>query len=546
MSRQQLTERFKGRLPLIQVVLDGWGLGREDETNAIFRANTPLMDKLQREFPTTQLFAHGTHVGLPSENDLGGSEVGHLTLGAGCIYEQGPTYINRLIESGELFESPALVKLVKNCLDHQTPLHLIGLLSDGYIHSHIDHFEALIKHAFKVGIKQCYVHPLLDGRDVPIQSAEKYTDQLEELFAELKSQRPEIDYAFASGGGRETITMDRDNDWDKVEAGWNAHVRGKAGDYFGTITEAINTFRERQPDIIDQALPAFVLVRDGQPIGPIRDNHSVIFVNYRADRATEFTQAMVLDDFDGFDRSPRPNVQYAGLMIYDQDNQLPPDYIVGPTKVDNPFGRRILEQNLNQFRLTETQKFAHVTFFYNGGYREPLDAKKEEYYLINSDRIPSFDLKPEMKAYEISQKAVEFILNGQFQYGLINFANTDMVGHSGSMEAAIKAAETVDKALGPIVEAVKKMNGVLIITADHGNADEMLSFNKKKNNWELNTKHSLNPVPFILYDPLFKPGDYQLKSAKEHNLTLANVAATNFMLLGRDVPSDLDEPLFVV
>ncbi len=543
MNLQQLQSYFSGRM-LTHIVLDGWGIGHEDENNAIYLAKTPVMDRLLRDYPSTQLLTHGPHVGLPSEKDMGGSEVGHMTMGAGCVMEQGPTFIKRLIDSGAFFDSPVLNKLIQNCLEYQTPLHLMGLLSDGNIHSHIDHAISIIRYAYKRGVKQLYVHALLDGRDVAIQSALEYTELLEKLFHELKSENSEIDYAFASGGGREAITMDRDQNWSKIEEGWNAHVRGDHPNRFASIEQAILHFREEDPHIIDQALPAFVIERDGQPVGPIRDNHSLIFFNFRADRAIEFTRAVVEDDFSHFDRSPRPNILFSGMTVYDQDTQIPENHLVGSASVDNPLGKRILEAGMKQFRLTETQKFAHVTFFFNGGYKEPLDNKKENYHLIDSDKVPSFDLKPAMKASEIAQQANAFIRSQEYQFGLINFANTDMVGHSGNLEAAIQATEASDQAVGEIIKAVDEVSGLLVITADHGNAEEMRSFNKAKNAWEPNTKHSRNPVPFIIYDPLYR-GQYRLKSADVESLNLSHIAATDLIMLGLPAPSDINDPLFV-
>ncbi len=545
MTPTQLAEQFRERSPLIHVILDGWGIAPASEHNAIFQARTPVMDHLRQNFPHTELLTHGPHVGLPSEKDMGGSEVGHMTMGAGIVMEQGPTYIKRLIDTGEFQKSPVLEKLIQNCLKRQTPLHLIGLLSDGNIHSHLDHFTAIIRHAFSVGIKKLYVHPLLDGRDTPIQSALDYTESLEKLFHELQQQHAEIDYAFASGGGREVITMDRDTNWSKVEAGWNVHVRGESANRFESIAQAIEHFRQEQSGIIDQNLPGFVIVRDGAPVGPIQDHHSVIFMNFRADRALEFSQAMLEDDFPHFDRTPRPQVIYAGMMVYDQEIQFPENHLVGATVVENPFGKRILEKGLKQFRLTETQKFAHVTFFYNGGYRTPLDPSAEIYQLIDSDKVSSFELAPLMKAHQIQQQAVEFIAAQEYDYGLINFANADMVGHTGNLKAAIAGIEAVDQALGKIVKKIKEVSGVLVITADHGNADQMRSFNKKKGLWERDTRHSLNPVPFIIYDPLYQ-NDYQLKPPSDSQpLNLSQIAATNFILLGQAMPSDLNDSLFL-
>ena len=542
-SLKSLQQNFSGRGPLIHVVLDGWGVGAPDETNAIHQAALPVMDRLRQNFPYTQLWTHGKYVGLPSENDLGGSEVGHMTMGAGIIKQQGPTLIRKLIQSGDFFKIPALSKIIKNCLNHDTPLHLLGLLSDGNIHSHLDHMQTIVRHAFQAGIRRCYVHALLDGRDVGVQSALTYTEPFEKLFAELKEQRAEIDYAFASGGGREAITMDRDNNWEKVEAGWNIHVQGKSENSFPCIKDAIEYFRIKSPGIIDQDIPGFVIVRNGKAIAPIEDNHGLIFTNFRGDRAIEFSRAILADDFPHFERPVRPQVMFAGMTQYDQDNEIPPEYLVGTPEVDDPFGKRILELGLKQFRLTETQKYPHVTFFYNGGYREPLDSSMENYHLIASDKIQSFASQPAMKAGEIRNKAVEFIRSGEYQYGLINFANADMVGHTGDFQAAVHAVETIDAALDSIVSVIDEMKGLLVITADHGNADQMLIQNCN-GTMEINTKHSLNPVPFMIFDPLYN-GDYHLKPfGEDFNNNLSNVAATNFILLGQSVPDDLAPPLF--
>ena len=540
---KKLQQYFSGRGPLIHVVLDGWGVGAADETNAVNRANLPVMSRLIQGCPYTQLWTHGKYVGLPNEKDMGGSEVGHMTMGAGMVMEQGPTLIQNLLQSGEFFENPVLSRIIQNCVERDTPLHLLGLLSNGNIHSHVDHTEAIIRHAFQSGIRRCYLHALLDGRDVGVQSALDFTEPLEKLFSELKGQRPGIDYAFASGGGREVTTMDRDNNWEKIETGWQIHVQGQSENQFPSIRDAIEHFRKQNPEIIDQDIPGFVIIRNGEAVGRIEDQHALIFTNFRGDRATEFSQAVLADDFPYFERYRCPEVLFAGMTQYDQDNQIPPDYLVGTPVVEEPFGKRILELGLKQFRLTETQKFAHVTFFYNGGYREPLDPLQENYHFISSDKIPSFAERPAMKAPGISKKAVEFINSGEYQYGLINFANADMVGHTGDFQATVQAVEAVDAALDNIVRAIDAVNGLLVITADHGNADEMLISNQN-GTLTTSTKHSLNPVPFLIYDPLYN-GDYRLKPfGQDYNNNLSNIAATNFLLLGQAVPDDLAPSLF--
>ena len=543
LSLKNLQQYFSGRGPLIHVVLDGWGVGAADETNAVNRANLPVISRLIRGCPYTQLWTHGKYVGLPNEKDMGGSEVGHMTMGAGMVMEQGPTLIQDLLQSGEFFENPVLSRIIQNCVERDTPLHLLGLLSNGNIHSHVDHTEAIIRHAFQSGIRRCYLHALLDGRDAGVQSALDFTEPFEKLFSELKGQRPGIDYAFASGGGREVITMDRDNNWEKIETGWQIHVQGQSENQFPSIRDAIEHFRKQNPEIIDQDIPGFVIIRNGEAVGRIEDQHALIFTNFRGDRATQFSRAVLADEFPYFERYRCPEVLFAGMTQYDQDNQIPPDYLVGTPVVEEPFGKRILELGLKQFRLSETQKFAHVTFFYNGGYREPLDPLKENYHFIASDKIPSFAERPAMKASGISKKAVEFINSGEYQYGLINFANADMVGHTGDFQATVRAVEAVDSALDNIVRAIDAVNGLLVITADHGNADEMLISNQN-GTLEISAKHSLNPVPFLIYDPLYN-GDYRLKPfGQEYNNNLSNIAATNFLLLGQAVPDDLAPSLF--
>lgn len=541
---QALIERFSGRKPLINIILDGFGIGKADESNAIFLASTPFIDHLGTKYANTALFTHGKHAGLPGEKDLGGSEVGHLTMGAGTIISQGPTLITNAIKDGSFFQSPALIDALENA--KSGALHLIGLLSDGNVHSHIDHFIAVIQEAARKGVQNCRIHALLDGRDVGVQSAEIYVEQLEAVFKEVLSAHPTWDYSFASGGGREVITMDRDKTWAKVEKGWNTHVLGQSGHIFDSALEAIEHFRAQTPDLIDQDCPPFNIRNSKGEIAKICDGDSVLFMNFRADRAIELTLALTEADFSGFERVQRPDIYFASMMIYDEDNNVPQNRILGNAHVDNPFGKRILELGLDQFRLAETQKYAHVTFFFNGGYRNPLDPDKETYYLINSDKIDSFAAAPQMKALEIADQAVEFIKSGRYDFGLVNFANTDMVGHTGDMQATIKSAEVVDAAVMKICKAIEEVNGIAIITADHGNADEMIITGKKTGQPEVSTKHSINPVPFFIFDPGYQ-GEYKLKQLSDETiLDLSMIAATNFILLGQKVPEDLNESLFLV
>ena len=527
--------------PVLLIVMDGWGIGTGGPEDAIAQANTPVFDRLWSDYAHTTLMTHGPYVGLPAKNDMGGSEVGHLTMGAGEILDQGPTRINKAVADGSFLKSDALQQVMAAGETGGT-IHLMGLLSDGNIHSHINNFKALINAAFERGIKSLRVHALLDGRDVGIQTAQKYVCELEEDFTFINSSDG-FDYCFASGGGRERIVMDRDRDWSKVEQGWNLMVHGQGDQRFPSMMAAIEHMRRENPDLIDQDMDGFVIVDDhDQPRGAMHDGDAVVMVNFRGDRAIEITEAFELDDFDGFDRGSRPDVVYAGMMVYDEDRNLPALQLMGPSSVANPFGRRILELGIKQFRLTETQKYPHVTFFFNGGYRQPLDASMEDYILIPSDKGVSFSDAPEMKANEIAEKAIELVNTGEYGFGLINIANADMVGHCGIMAPAIRAIETVDAAVGRIIEALSAVGGSALITADHGNAEEMMVFNKDGES-EACTKHSINPVPCILFDPAYD-GSYSLRQPDDQQTILtqpglAHLAGTLFEAMGLPVPDDI-------
>jgi len=543
-------KHFTGKGPVLLMIMDGWGMGSGGPEDAIAHADTPVFDRLWKNYAHTTLMTHGPYVGLPAAKDLGGSEVGHLTMGAGLILDQGPTRINKAIADGSFYRSDALQQVIAAGEKGGT-LHLLGLLSDGNIHSHIDHFLALIDHAFEKGVKRLRLHALLDGRDVGIQTAEKYVARIEQAFVYVNDSDG-FDYRFASGGGREQVIMDRDHNWSKVEEGYNAMVHGASERRFRSMLDAINHFRGETPGIVDQDLPGFVIVdSDDRPVGTVNDGDAVVMVNFRGDRAIEITEPFCLDEFDGFDRGGAngkgPAVTYAGMMVYDEDRDLPALQLMGPTKVAMPFGRRILEMGIKQFRLTETQKYPHVTFFFNGGYREPLDPSMEDYILIPSDKGITFSDKPEMKAPEIADKAIELIESGDYGFGLINFANADMVGHCGHIEPAVKAIEAVDTAVGRIVAALEKAGGCALITADHGNAEEMKIHTDHGD--EPSTKHSINPVPCILFDPMYE-NSYMLReaSAKDNIATmpgLSHIAATLFEMMGRQPPADIQPSLVV-
>jgi len=526
------------RKPVLLVVMDGWGMGRGDSSDAVAQADTPNVDRLWHNEPHTTLLTHGPYVGLPAAKDLGGSEVGHLTMGAGRLLDQGPTRINRSIDSGEFFTSPALQQITERAQQGGT-LHLVGLLSDGNIHSHIDHFLALIRHADDVGITRLRIHALLDGRDVGIQSAQDYVAIVEALLQQVNSSA-QRDYAFGSAGGREVMTMDRDNQWDKVKLGWDAHVYGISDRHFPSMMEAITTLRQETPGIVDQDLPCFVLTDEqGNPRSIMADGDAVVMVNFRGDRAIELCEAFCLADFDGFDRGVMPDVLFAGMMVYDEDRDLPPLQLMGPTVVEHSLGRLLVSRGIRQFRLSETQKYPHVTFFFNGGYREPLDAALEDYILIPSDRGITFSDAPAMQAAAITSRAEQLMASGDYGFGLINYPNADMVGHCGKLAPAISAIESVDAAVGRLATAAEAHGWALMLTADHGNAEEM-QVTGKHGGHEASTRHSINPVPCIVYDPQHAR-EYSLRQPEAGQSIadtpgLSHIAATVLDVMGETTP----------
>ncbi len=533
--------------PVLLVIMDGWGMGTGDSNDAVAQAKTPNFDRLWQQAAHTTLFTHGMYVGLPSEKDLGGSEVGHLTMGAGRLLDQGPTRINRSIDNGMFYQSSEMATIMARGQQGGT-VHLIGLLSDGNIHSHIDHFIAVIRHADRLGVVRLRIHALLDGRDVGVQTADDYVQQIETLLDEI-NQSSARDYAFASAGGREIITMDRDNQWSKVKAGWDAHVHGVSERYFSSMHQGIATLRAESPCIIDQDLPSFVIVdKDQQPCGVMQDGDAVIMMNFRADRAIELTEAFCLKDFDGFDRGNAPDVCFAGMMVYDEDRDLPPLQLMGPTVVKHSLGRLLVQKGVRQFRLSETQKYPHVTFFFNGGYREPLDTTLESYILIPSDQGVSFADTPVMQSIAITEQATSLMADQSYGFGLINYPNADMVGHCGLLPAAIKAVEAVDVAIGELAACAKEHGWAMIITADHGNAEEMSVIGKHGES-EACTRHSLNPVPCIVYDPTTTQ-HYSLQQASkgmsiDEAPGLSHIAGTVLQLMRLEIPDGYADSLIV-
>ncbi len=529
-------DKFDGRRgPLLLIIMDGIGLGKEYEGNAVYMAKTPNLDKLFKTPLFTTLQAHGTAVGLPSDDDMGNSEVGHNALGAGRVFAQGAKRVNLAIEDGSIFEGEVWLKLTENCIKNNSTLHFIGLLSDGNVHSNIAHLFAMIKKSSEIGIKRVRVHALLDGRDVPEKSALTYIDKLEEQLD--KYNKNGFDYKIASGGGRMVTTMDRYfADWNIVKRGYDAHVHG-IGRKFKSAREAVETFYNEDPKITDQYLPSFVVVENGEAVGKIVDNDSVIFYNFRGDRAIEITMAFENDEFLYFDRGKRPKVLFAGMMEYDGDLHLPKNYLVNPPFIDKTVSEYLCGQKIKSFAISETQKFGHVTYFWNGNKSGYVDETLETYIEIPSDKI-QFDKAPKMKAIEITEKTIELLMSGKYKFGRLNFANGDMVGHTGVMEATIEAVETVDACVGKLVDVVNKLGGITIITADHGNADEMFIIKNGKK--EPKTAHTLNPVPFVIVDSEYK-NEYTMANLEKRGLT--NVAATICNLLGYEKPEEYDSSL---
>ena len=542
MEALNVSEKFKGpKGPVVLVIMDGIGIGKRDAGDIVSQADTPNLDELKATTPYASLQAHGTAVGLPSDGDMGNSEVGHNAIGCGRVFSQGAALVNKSIESGRMFEGETWKNLVANVKSKDSSLHFIGLFSDGNVHSNIGHLEAMLKQAKKEGVKTARIHPLLDGRDVPSTSALDYVESFEKFLEEINADGS-VDYAIASGGGRMNITMDRYNaNWDMVKRGWDTHVRAE-GRMFDTMTAAIETFRSEKPGILDQDLPPFVISREGKPVGPITDGDSVIFFNFRGDRALEITKAFEADDLEEFDRGPKPDVEYAGMMEYDGDLHVPKQYLVSPPAIDRTMGEYLSASGVSQYAVSETQKYGHVTYFFNGNRSGKFDKSLETYFEITSDILP-FEDAPRMKADEITAAAVEAIASGKYRFIRLNYPNGDMVGHTGVLEAVRIAVEAVDKGVGKLMEAVREAGGIMVVSADHGNADDMLEIDKhtgevkRDSDGQPKTKtaHSLNPVPVYFYDPLGQAG---LKLAELDSPGISNLAATCLVLLGFVPPED--------
>ncbi len=543
--------KFEGvKGPVLTIVMDGVGLAPDTVSNAVAGAYTPNLDALMANYPMVSLKAHGTAVGLPSDDDMGNSEVGHNALGAGQVFAQGAKLVSNSIESGKMFASATWQELIANVKSNSSTLHFLGLFSDGNVHSHIDHLKAMLKQAKAEGVSRVRVHILLDGRDVGETSALEYIDPFEDFLADLRDGG--FDAKIASGGGRMTITMDRyEANWAMVEAGWKTHVLGQ-GRCFASAAEAVQTYRD-ELKVIDQDLPAFVIAENGKPVGTVEDGDSVIFFNFRGDRSIEISRTFdaAEGEFDKFDRVRVPKVVYAGMLEYDGDLHIPNKYLVSPPEITNTMSEYMANTGIPVLAISETQKYGHVTYFWNGNKSGKFDEALETYIEIPSDVVP-FEQRPWMKCAEITDALIECLRSGKYKYLRVNFPNGDMVGHTGSLAATRCSMEALDLQLGRILPVVDALGGVALITADHGNADEMYEMDKKSGmpkadksgNYKSKTSHTLNPVPCIIYDNTDAKNHYTVK--KDGAFGLSNVAATTVNLLGYKAPEMWDASILDV
>ena len=473
--------------PTVLMILDGYGLNERKDHNAIAEAKTPVMDKLMAECPFVKGYASGLAVGLP-DGQMGNSEVGHLNMGAGRIVYQELTRITKEIEDGDFFENKALLHAMENAKENGTSLHMYGLLSDGGVHSHNTHLYALLEMAKRHGLSKVYVHCFLDGRDTPPESGKDFVQALQDKMEEIGVGQ------IATVSGR-YYAMDRDNRWDRIEKAYAALTKGEGVTANSGVEAVAQSYEKGETD--EFVLPTVVLT-DGAPTATIQDGDSIIFFNFRPDRAREITRTFCCDEFDGFDRGPRKKVVYVCFTEYDVT--IPNKEIAfEKVSITNTFGEFLAAHHMTQARIAETEKYAHVTFFFNGGVEAPNEG--EDRILVKSPKVATYDLKPEMSAYEVCDRFVEAIKSGKYDVIITNFANPDMVGHTGVEPAAIKAIEAVDECVGRVVEALKEADGQMFICADHGNAEQLVDYETS----EPFTAHTTNPVPFILvnYDSAY-------------------------------------------
>jgi 2,3-bisphosphoglycerate-independent phosphoglycerate mutase len=521
---------FPGRPgPLLLIIADGVGIAPEGPSNAVTEADTPTLDALLGSAMSTQLLAHGVAVGLPSDDDMGNSEVGHNALGAGRIFDQGAKLVNRALADGSLFRTEVWRTAIEHGRAHT--LHFIGLHSDGNVHASNEQLYQLLERAAEEGVRRARVHILLDGRDVPARSALDYIAQTEQVLQKI-NEHHNADFRIASGGGRMTITMDRyQADWAMVKRGYDCHTHG-IGRGFASATEAVETMYA-ESDTGDQYLAAFVIVGDdGEPVGTMSDGDAVVLYNFRGDRSIEISQAYENDDFTAFDRGDRPHVYFCGMLQYDGDALVPKHYLVEPPVIERTMSEYLCAEGVPMFAISETQKFGHVTYFWNGNRSGYIDESLETYVEIPSDNV-HFNTTPAMKVREITARTIDLLRTGRYRFGRLNFPSGDMVGHTGDLTATIEAMEVIDQCVAQLLAVIDELGGVLVYTADHGNADIM--FTEIAGVRSPKTSHTLNPVPFVIHDSRYA-SEYQLQPPPAAGLS--HVAATLLDLLGFDAPAD--------
>lgn len=519
---------LKYRGPVVLVVMDGVGLSDNENYNAVRQAHLETLNELMDKYPWVRLGAAGKYVGVPA-NDMGNSEVGHNALGTGEIVLQRSAAVENAVETGQIFEGQVwhdIIERVKTC---NSTLHFMGIFSDGNVHSNISHLEKMLAQAHKEGIARIRVHALMDGRDVPPQSEPKYIQRFENFVHELGDP----DYKIASGGGRMVITADRyENDWGMVERGWHASVLGDARQ-FASATEAVQTFRREVPGLQDQYMPAFVVAKDGTAVGKIDDGDACIYFDFRADRALEMAMAFTYNDFPYFNRVRRPDVYFAGMTEYNEDTHVPQYRLVGSPTFKRPLSYYLADHGIKQYAISETVKFGHITYYFNGNSHTVPNGEVEE-------EVPSytepFDTRPWMKTAEITDKLIGAIRSNQYQFLRVNYPGGDMVGHFAEMEPTIVAMEAIDLSLKRIIAEVNRLGGITIITADHGNAEELADANGVPK-----TAHTTNKVPCIFVDNTENAHKYEPVSG---DLGLANLAATISELLGVE-PADVWQPSII-
>ncbi len=525
---------FSGRPgPLLLVIADGVGIAPPSPSNAVTEAVSPVLDELTSSELSTWLAAHGPAVGLPSEDDMGNSEVGHNALGAGRVFDQGAKLVNAALESGSLFDTNIWAEAVQH--GRAGTLHLLGLHSDGGVHSQNEHLYRLLDRAARDGVRRARVHILHDGRDVAARSALDYIATTEQVLAEI-NENYGADFRIASGGGRMWITMDRYGaDWGMVARGYHCHTHG-VGRPFPTAAEAVATMYA-ESDVGDQNLGEFVIDDGDGPIGTMSDGDAVILYNFRGDRAIEISQAYEQADFSQFDRGEHPDVWFAGMLQYDGDLAVPKRFLVDPPQIDRTVSEYLCAEGVPSFAISETQKFGHVTYFWNGNRSGYIDYELETYVEIPSDNV-EFNTTPGMKLQEITDQAIELLRSGRYRFGRLNFPNGDMVGHTGDLKATIEAIEHLEACVARLVETIDELGGTLVFTADHGNADIM--FTESDGVRVPKTSHTLSPVAFAIHDPGYA-GEYRVSDLSDPGL--GNVAATLLNLLGFEAPPDYESSL---